>query len=173
MDFSCHVSLNVYETRLLGRPQPQMYPPVALNAGTRDNLRLVNCRSLFGCRSPEQYFWNLSLCHYFVLSDGFDGSPPPPQIARRRRSASGYKRQIATSGPPPVSRWLASGTFPLLADVGPPSDGHRRPTIGWPPAGHRWLATVVPTMSAILKNIRSENTCSSTFRRGIYFLVIA
>ena len=95
------------------------------------------------------------------------------QIARRRRSASGYKRQIATSGPPSVSRWLAGGTFPLLADVGPPSAGHRRPTIGLPPAGHRRLATVVPTMSAILKNIRSENTCSLTFTRGTYFLVIA
>ena len=39
------------------------------------------------------------------------------QRARRRRSASGYERQIATSGPPPVSRWLAGGTFPLLADL--------------------------------------------------------
>ena len=53
------------------------------------------------------------------------------QIARRRRSASGYKRQIATSGPPSVSRWLAGGTFPLLADVGPPSAHHRRPTTQW------------------------------------------
>ena len=73
-------------------------------------------------------------------------------LARRRRSASGYKRQITTSGEPMASR----------------------PTIGLPPpAGHRRLATVVPTMSAILKNIRSENTCSSTFKMGTYFLVIA
>ena len=95
------------------------------------------------------------------------------QIARRRRSASGYKQQFATSGPMAVSRWLAGGTFSLPADVGTPSAGHRRPTIGLPPAGHRWLATVVPTMSAIFKNIRNENTCSSTFTRGTYILVIA
>ena len=63
--------------------------------------------------------------------------PAMSQIAWRHRSASGYKRQIATSGPPSVSRWLAGGTFPLLADhrlatVGPPSACHRRATVGWP-----------------------------------------
>ena len=76
------------------------------------------------------------------------------QIARRRRSASGYKRQIVTSGPPPVSRRLAGGTFSLLADVGPPSADHRRPTIDLPLAGHCWLAIIVPTMSAILKKYK-------------------
>ena len=56
----------------------------------------------------------------------------PPQIARRRRSASGYKRQIATSGPPSVSRWHISVAC------------RRRPTIGWPPSAHHRLATGGP-----------------------------
>ena len=47
-----------------------------------------------------------------------------PQIARRRRSASGYKRQIATSGPPPVSRCSPTSAHRRLATVGPPSAGH-------------------------------------------------
>ena len=109
--------------------------------------------------------------HYLFIED-FTRLSALAQIAQHHRSASGNKRQIATSGQPSVNRWIAGGTFPLLADVSPPSAGHRRPTIGLPPAGHRRLATGVPTMSAILKNIRSENTCSSTFTRGTYFLVI-
>ena len=100
--------------------------------------------TLTSWRSENGTGWSQSETH-------LNRSWAQPQIARRRRSASGYKRQIATSGPPSVSRWLAGGTFPLLADVGPPSAGHRRPTIGLPLAGHRRLATVVPTMSAILK----------------------
>ena len=69
------------------------------------------------------------------------------------------KKEIKTSE--------AQGTFSLLADVGPPSACRRRPTIGLPPAGHRWLATVVPTMPAILKNIRSENTCVLRLSQGV------
>ena len=131
---------------------------------SQSNISLMNKTSIWA-QLYQNYVWRSSRYNVCVSSCGvvFVVS----QIAQRRRSASGYKRQIATSGPPPVSRWLAGGTFPLLADI-----GHRwLATVDPPSAGHRWLDTIVPTMSAIVKNIRSENTCSSTITRGTYFLV--
>ena len=83
---------------------------------------------IYATRNPEKKFdiFNLFLILYISPFNALS------QIARRRRSASGYRPQIATSGPPSVSRWHISVAC------------RRRPTIGWPPSAHHRLATGGP-----------------------------